>query len=320
MKLSKINILEGDWLGKPYHQDVLPRLQDAKIPTFKQETIPLTRLYDSEYWGGLRSVHKIDIAMIDYHHWTYEDSVFAEYIDKLSSIYFPAVCMFESPYGYEMPPIDVDAFSRKLFDRTRIVVKAIRKKQPKTRILSPAIGVVDEKYSDRYLEYFIHNRNNFDVYAVHCCNDMTEHSLAKITAILAPAVKAGPKPVWVTKWAIPSFEGQIFSSRTIGGNQWEPIDFRTAAQKLKRSFSLIERAAQKNSHWFYVGLDKDAYHSNRAPSIQEYWAPHSTIFRSDSPNHYWDFHHFLGMVKHNDGIKEPLLESFLELANVQNNK
>lgn len=314
----KVNVLEGDWLTTDYYKSVKPRLVKSDIPIFKQEVLPLIRLYDEEYWGGLRSVHRIDLAVLDSHHWQYSDREFADYVEKIISVHFPAVCMSDYPFGYDVPKVEMEDYARKLSQRTALLAMAIKKRYASTVILSPAIGVVPEEHLNTCLDYYIDNRQYFTAYAVHCCNKSDEHTLGRLTSLLTQVLKVLPKELWITKWAIPSFEGKIVGSSVMGAASWEPIGYQAAGQRLRRTFMLLEALAKAKSKWFYVGMGKDAYHPRLRPSSEANWNPLTTVWRPAVYKSTWDFYHFLGMLTHDGQVKDRLLENFISLATRSN--
>lgn len=311
---KKVNVLEGDWLSSDYYDLIKPRFIEKDIPTFRQEVLSLIRLYDESYWGGLRSVHRIDLAVLDPHHWQFNDSVFAEYVERIISVRFPVICISDYPFGYDVPQVEIEEYARKLSQRTAFLATSIKKRHPRTVILSPAIGVVPQDYLDFCLDYYISNRQHFDAYAVHCCNNSDEHTLGRLTSLLTQILKILPKELWITKWAIPCFEGKLVGSSVMGATSWEPIGDQASGQRLRRTFTLLETIAKGNSKWFYVGVGKDAYHPRLSPSPDSYWNPLTTIWHPGSYKSTWDFYHFLGMLTHDGQVKDNLLESFISLA------
>jgi len=310
---KKINALEGGWLNSDYNI-IKSRLVEQNIPIFRQETLPLLRLYDDGYWGGLRSVHRIDLAVLDPHHWQFDDRVFAEYVERITSVQFPAICISEYPFGYDVPKVEINEYARKMSQRTALLATSIKRRHSDTVILSPAVGVIREEYLNTCLDYYMSNRQHFTAYAVHCCNRSDEHTLGRLTSLLTQIQKILPKELWITKWAIPSFEGQLVGSSVMGPASWEPISYKASGQRMRRTFTLLNTLSNSNSKWFYVGLGKDAYHPRLRSSCEEYWKPLTTIWRPEEYKGFWDFYHFLGMLTHDGQIKDILLNSFLSLA------
>lgn len=313
--MDKINVLEGDWIDDPYYDFVLPKIAEAKISICKQKTLPLTRLYDNEYWGSLR-VHRVDLAVLDYRHWYYDDATFFEYVKKISEIKFPAICFSESPFGFELPSIDISSFEKKLYERSKTFSNLIRHKQPTTVLLSPAIRVLfDYDKQERYLDYFFHNYSLFDAYSLHCCTDMKEHRLGALTAFLQQILRTSFKPTWITKWAIPSCDHGIESEKMLQPTDWKPVRSPMAVRNLRKTYDAINEVAQNNTHWFFVGVGQDIYHPNKTVPIP-YWQT-SSLYRSDNPSTSWQPEHFMGCVDYLGAVKEKVLQGFLDLYREQ---
>lgn len=316
--VKKINTLGGPWVDNTdFYKSVYPQIEQYKIPFFRQRTLPITELSNDQFWGQLRSAHRIDIAIPDSRHWFLDDEDFERYVERLSSVQFPVFLIFESPFVHEIP-VNLEAFTKKLFERTSRLVAAIKEKHPSTTVLSPAIGVVKEECKNQYLDFFIQNRNLFDGYAVHCCNDMTEHVLGQVATFLNQVMNILPKPLWITKWAVPCYDGKVMSPHVIGPAGCEPYNSNTAEQRMQRSFSLIESIASAGSQWFYVGLGRDIYRPRRVPGPHEYWSQNSIPVLPEEYSHNWQYWHFLGLFTAEGQLKTSLLNSFVRFA-VQNN-
>jgi hypothetical protein len=315
---EKINVLEGAWVDSFYHKAIYPQFENASIPIFRQQVLPLLRIFDETYWANLRAAHKIHFACIDPHHWGYDDAIFGQYVERISSVFFPVVCLFESPYGLEMPSVETVAFSEKLFERTTLLVNAIKEKHPSTIILSPAIQHTKEMYLNYYLDYFVQNRSLFDGYAVHCCNDMSEYALRKITSFLEQLMKAVPKKIWITKWGVPTHEGTIINA-VVGPSDSQPLDYKVGYQRLQRSFAVIDSLASQGSHWFYTAIGKDSYNPHRKPSPSEFWNPDMACVTPNEYSYAWQFRHFLGLATSDGKIKSSLIENFTRFAKSKNN-
>lgn len=315
---KKINALEGPWVDADAHGKVYPRFDQASIPIFQQQTLPLTQLHNDDYWWGLRAANPIDIAVPDYRHWWYEDKVFEEYVERLASIRFPVFCLAESPFGFELPEIDLKTFARKVFERLQLLSLSIRKNHPETVVLSPGIGLIEEKYRRFYLDFFVQNRHLFDGYALHICNDMREHSLGQIASFLNQVITVVNKPLWITKWAIPAFEGRVVNTQVMGGVGWEPSSYSEASRRLMKSFTFFESVASEGSYWFYTGTGKDVYKPRRVVGPKEFWEPNNSAFISKNHTQDWHYRHFLGMLTADGVFKERLFRGIAQLAKEQN--
>ncbi len=321
MELSKINVMEGEWTDEHYYKSLLPLIQDADIPSVRCEVLPITRLHDETYWGGLRSIHRIDIAMLDPRQWYLDDDDFYAYIREVSRIKFSAISLFEHPYGLDRPRlIDLDSFERKLFERTKIAVQIIRGKQGSDiQIISPAITDTNVEYHDRYVDYFMHHRNSFDVYALHLCNDMQEPTIGRVVGLLNQILRILPREVWVTKWAIPSVDHKVSTSGIVGETSWQPLSQAAASQRLRHTFTVTEAATKRKCQWFYSGMCQDAYSPRHVPSPVDFWGK-SMVYDVDAYNYEWGFQHFLGMFDYQNNIKDGLFGTFIDLAKMQNSQ
>jgi len=313
--MNKINVLEGEWLGDDYYKIIYPRLKQAKISTFKYKIIPLLRLHDDIYWNELRKNPNVDFAVVDSHLWHYDDSTFNKYVQLFSSVNFPIVCVADSLCN-AIVDIDAESYFKKFFERTEIICKIVRKNHPKTIILSPPINVVKSQHLNYCVDYFIHNREYFDGYAVHCVNDTQEHTLGKLASLLNQVMKILPKPLWITKWAVPSFEGELRTDKIIGSSSWEPWNYRAASLRMLRSFTYINSIATHGSKWFYAGMGKDLYSSQYSPGFHEFWFS-KVICSRPSYTYEWDFSHFLGIMTELD-IKRSILDSFINFVKKNN--
>ncbi len=301
-KPHKVNLLESD-LDKSYFNKVLPRLD--QIPNFKEIFFPLTRLYDENFWTTVRSVERFFIARTDYRHWLYEDSVFEKYVEKIVSTNSPAIVLFDPPYETQPSSLNILDFEKKLFERTKYFAKMIRSHCPGTTILSPPICLVDE-LEDRYLEYFVHNRTLFDVYALNCCHDFEDSSNARLFAFLNQILEVLHKPVWITQWAVPSCDHPISNALSLGPISWKPVGHAEAVKRMRDLYRSVNQICNDKTTWFYTGLGKDDY--NPDGRVSDLWTGYSK--KSD----IWDFMHFTGLLAFNGSVKEQMLDSLLEIS------
>lgn len=316
---KKINAITGPWIDNDFYAKIFPQLDQAGVPTFRQETLPLTQLHNDNYWLELRSAHRIDFAVLDHHHWQYDDDVFDKYLERIVSVRFPIVCIAECPFGFERPlRVELKEFTIKLFERTRKIATAIRAKHPETILLSPGIGLIDEKFSRYYLDFFIHNRQFFDGYALHMCSNMREHALGQVSSFLNQVLAILPKKLWITKWAIPAFDGKVINTQVIASSGWEPFQVKEAAQRLERSFAFIETVAPMGSHWFYTGTGKDYYKPRRRAGSEEFWNPVTSAITPQDYSHGWEYWHFLGLMNSDGETKDYLLQGLCNLAKHKN--
>lgn len=306
---KKINLLIGEWNTADvagYCLPILSKLQ--QIDSFYEKTISLTHLTDESFWLNLSTVHKFFIANMDYRHWYYDDSVFETYVKKLALCKFPAISLFQAPFGYEMPKMDLSVFEKKLFQRTKVLHNIVKNESRKTIILSPQIYNVDQSVKNNYLDYFIHNRQMFDCYALNCCCDMKDNKLAALHSLLAELLRIQPKEVWVVRWSVPAFDRMIESNVLAAG--WQPLKYSHAASHLRTMFSTVETIAQNRTKWFFSGIAVDKYHPDKKKP-EPYWEKSCHVF-SDSL--VWDYSDFLGTCTHDGTIKTEILDALLSLV------
>lgn len=311
--LRKVNVLEGEWLDLLYRTLVLPELTKVNLPILRESVIPLIHLHDREYWRTLHTLHRIFLAKFDHRLWYYDDEIFLEYVHKFATVAFPAVSLFETPFDYECPlgnasGSELDMFQKKLYERSKIASRIIKQEQPDTIILSPAICLT--AHSERFVEYIVHNRNLFDVYAMHCCFDGGETDTAELTTLLQQSLKALRKPVWVSRWSMPSCAHPI-ESRAIQTVDWRPMSHIEASAKIKHLFFIIDDITKSKSKWFYTGLGQDVYHPNK-PVKHPFWS--SCSHYPTKPFVTWTMYDFMGMYDYEGAIKDPILTTLKELS------
>jgi len=304
--MKKNNVLQGK--GDSF-ESILPRFTAAGIPIVKQEVLSLTRLHDKEYWNNL-SQRKIDLALLDQRHWFYPDDVFKTYVKKISSHPFCAVCMFDSPFEYEdQLGVDASALEKKFHERSKILSTAIRSRQ-KTIIVSPSLTIMEAENQKRFVDYLVYNRSLFDVYGMHCCMDVTDHSMGFLLGLLNQALTCLRKPVWVTRWAVPSCEYSIESSRVIQPER-TLTNYKTAARNLKTMYQVVGDLAT-DSRWFFAGAGADIFHPDK--SVSYFWDDSPYLSKITK----WSGEHFLGLVTPEGEIKEEVLEALLQMHSAYN--
>lgn len=312
--MSKIQALQSDYLSPVFLKQVLPVILENNVPVARSKSLSLLDVFSSDFEAAMER-QTPDLAFLDFRHWYYPDDKFDEYIQRVAEFNLPAVCIGESPYGFERPSCDITAYEHKLYKRMKRASDILRLKSPSTTIVSPAISIVDPTLQENYLDFFIHNRGCFDVYSVHCVYDLKEQIAGLLTAFLNQVLHALPKPVWVTQWAVPSCEHSIENSMSITMMDWKPSSHAQAAQSLRSGFRSIEEVAGKNTKWFFTGLDRDQYVSTgRIPNFWDGYAYRNNPADAAA----WDARHFLGAVDYQGNIKMEVLESLFEI--VKNNE
>ena len=318
LDLSKINIIEGLWCDELYYRDILPQIHNADIPIVHEELISVLNLHNDNYWGSLRSIHKTDIAIIDYRHWYLSDDDFAEYVKHISLIKFPVVCFTVDPYGFERPKhIDINSFEKKLFERTKIITNQIKGKHQDTILLSPAITDINQ-HRQELLDYFYHFRNTFDIYNVHLNHNMTEESDARMRSFISEVLKVLLKEIWITRWSVPCTESSISTPFIIGETEWKPLSYAAARQRLRHYFVIMESLAKNKTKWFYSGMHQDRYNPRDPFTPLDFWKKNHD-FHCESYEYSWNHSHFAGVIDDKRQIKTQLLDSVIDLAVSQNN-
>jgi len=312
--MPKIQALQCKWLTGEYSTRILPVLLENDIEAVREEELILTKAFDEAYRAKML-VTQPALSRLDYRHWYYDDEVFANYLHTVSSFKLPAICLFESPFGYELPNIDINIFEKKLYERTELAYRIIKTNSPETTVVSPAISIVDPQHQERYLDYFIHNRSYFDVYALHCIYDMREQVAGLLTTLLTQALSALRKPVWVTRWAVPSCEHVIENPFAVTASNWKPMSHNEGAAALRAGFRAIENISRETK-WFFVGVGTDDY--DAAKDVPSMWES-SSYPMLETEVRAWDFQHFLGALDYKGQIKQPILDAFFEIAQ-QNNE
>jgi len=302
-----INVVVGDWARDIYAKEVSSRLQGVDV--YQDKVIPLPYLYNTDFWFPLEEENDISIIGLDPVHWHYSDEIFEEYVRKIASYPFPVIRLFDSPY-YERPMnISLINFNNMLYRRTKLAANIIKGKQPDTIILSPAICLVDNELHSYYRDYFMHNRMYFDAYAMHYCHDMKEHTLARLLTLLSEVLYILHKPVWVTRWAVPSCDFNVTNS------EWKPVGVWDHVKKMKKHYQSFNEVANQ-MFWFFGGMVKDMY--DPSVKIQSVDTSFLTSFclGHEQPS-MWKEYHFMGISDCAGHIKMPILTMLEELISEQ---
>ncbi|MFA5385919.1 MAG: hypothetical protein WC364_14900 [Eubacteriales bacterium] len=304
---AKIHTLKGEWLKGDFATQVLPVLCSNNIGTLSEEKLYLTHIFQDAYRAKILTLSPF-IGVLDPCHWYYDDALFTNYIQAVASLHLPAICVFESPFGIEKPPINIHDFERKLYKRTEIAYAILKQLSPTTTVISPPISIVAPEFQDMYLDYFIHNRAYFDVYGLHCVYELQEMTIGLITSFLLQVLTTLDKPVWITRWAVPACEYST-SDRSIATCLWKPVNYAVASAMLRTGFRIIEKITT-NTKWFFVGIGKDDYDPNKA--APDMWDKFTLPSISVSN---WGYQHFLGIIDNQNKLKQPILDEFLSIVN-----
>ena len=276
-------------------------LISAKIPLMQYRTLPLTELCASQFWEEYVDA---EIVFLDHRHWLYDDETFFKYARIISSIPFKALAIFESPFGYESQ--NSYRHDEKVYRRTKTLVDLVKSKQ-KTIIVSPSIRLVSHEVERKYIDYFIKYRSLFDVYSVQMCTCTTDQDVGAVCSLTKQVLDILRKPVWVTKWAVPSCELQISNSKMINPVSWKPLTHVSAANRMRFMYDTI-RSITTDVKWFYL-LGSDLYCDDAFPPDNY---SDDIPYRADSKSD-WGLHHFLGIIDYHSNIKLPILEMLKKL-------
>ena len=279
--------------------NVKPYFFSAKIPIVHYETLLLTELRNENYWDGLNTF-EIEIAFLDHRHWLYDYDIFFEYVKKISNLPFKAISIFESPFGYESQ--NSYLHDDKVYRRTKILVDTIKSKQ-NTLIISPSIRSFSFETEKKYVDYFIKYRSLFDIYSIQMCTCTSDQEVGAVCGLTKQILDILRKPIWVTKWAVPSCEIKITSSKLLNPSSWKPISHLFAATRMKFIFDSINEI-YGDTKWFYT-ISKDMYTDNQLPPNNYV---DDTVYRVDTKTEGWGPEHFIGVVDYNGNIKRPILE------------
>jgi hypothetical protein len=297
---NKISVVETKGLPS----NVKSYFISAKIPIIRYETLLLTELHNENYWYNVNA-YETEIVFLDHRHWLYDDDIFLEYVTQISKVPFKSISVFESPFGYESQ--NSYLHDEKVYSRTKILVDKVKSKQD-TLIISPSIREISVKTEKKYLDYFIKYRSLFDIYSVQMCTCTTDQSIGAVCGFTKQVLDILPKPVWVTKWAVPSCEIPITSSKLLYPSSWKPISHSLAAIRMKFMFDSFNDI-YKDIKWCYV-LSKDLYKDNQFPP-DNYMD--DLVYRVDHKMEEWGPEHFIGIVDYNGNIKFPIVEVLCKL-------
>lgn len=308
--ISKVNILEGDWSKtESYNSNLYPSILKNQIPVLRSVVFPVGSLQN----GTLDDLVEIDVLFLDNKHWHFDDLYFKEYVNKICKLNCKAVCFSEFPFSYDMPHIDIDVYEKKLYERLRIFRDKIKSKNPDTFFIAPPVSIISDIFYNRFIDFCLHNRSMFDVWSLYCCYDLNEQKISFLSGLISKILKILHKPVWVLKWAVPSFEEKIESRTNILSSEWIPNTEIQASIKMRSFFNIIENITQKKSNWFYsAGIDD--YHPDK-------FVPHYIYNPSkliNIPTKSWNENHFLGLIDYKNRIKNIVFEQLIRLAHEYN--
>ena len=200
--MANIAILRGDQTHNCSHPYLDNLFAKYEVPIVEQRIPLLTNLHEMGYWTSLKGD---EIILLDYRHWFYNDDIFESYIRQIARTKPFAVRM-----SNEFPEkIPLAAFEKKLHERSSVVSRIIKNESPSTTVVSIPVGPIPEKLQKIYLDYFNTKNSCFDVIAVACDFNPDERDVAIMARLATQARKFSPKPLWMVKWEVPSYEGDI---------------------------------------------------------------------------------------------------------------
>lgn len=312
MQLPRISVLYGNWIEDSVFGLLFPLL--SGLSKFEELLLPFDRLDDEDFWRTIghaqnkTASNKYLIGRLDFRHWAHSDEDFDRYLKKVTSIYFPSYAPSDCPFDYESPAQTIQSFSQKVYARTRRAAEVIRQRQPDSLILSPSICLSREM--DRYLEFFVHNRNYYDVYSLHCCNDGGDESTSALGTFLRRVLSVLRKPVWATRWGLSSCDGPITSSKTMAISSWRPVSLHEAAARYQHSFRMVEDIAQNDVRWFITNLCLDEF----SPLVNPSNAPKYRHYMNVHDSNEWSWQHFTGLASFNKVPKLVILKKLADIA------
>jgi len=72
------------------------------------------------------------------------------------------------------------------------------------------------------------------------------------------------KPVWVTRWSIPTCDHDIKDKNSLEKLDLNLLSSRSAVNKMLKYYEAINDIARDEIFWFYGGLNKDVYSASRS--------------------------------------------------------
>lgn len=298
--MNKFNFISGEWTEPDFYSNILPNIPSIAVQ--KSSVIPIINLKNNKYWDSLCIANDIEIAFIDRLSWYITDELFFEYISNISKVGFKYLVVFDDLFNQEKPgQYNESEFIQKAVQRTNIIYKSI-KNNKNTQLISPSV-LPTEPFKELSLDYFAATRNVFDIWSVKILENITELYLANLLSSISSVLNILKKPLWVTKFAIPS------CSHLINNNvNWENISHSLASSQILQIFKTIESLTQ-NTKWFYLASYKDVYSPTFVPDL--FWNPnafHPQYSKS------WEKQDFLGLCDYNKNIKQQILSSIRILA------
>lgn len=291
----KFYALEGDLAHNDpgdYLQSILGKL-DVQ---FVHQYIALLTCIDT--WSQW---HNNGIALLDYRHWTYSDTVFVQYVEALADSNAPIIRMSDLPFDYEMSGISRRLQLDRLISRTKLASKVLRDKGNPT-FVSPSITATSEDIEELYKMYYAECGDEFDVYSVACNVSGTDRELA-VLAGLINQVLVSHRQVWVMDWRTPSYDETV-ASALMGKNISLPTT-KVAAARMKNVFNTINTLVPQ-AVWFISGAGKDYYNPAEKPDKFVYEWPYAQMDN-------WSGQNFTGLVSWSGIPKFLVIQALVEI-------
>lgn len=324
---NRINILKGPWSRSAFRtlQLSFSSYIDGPLPVVEEYYCPLLNV-DRYEAHCLPEQDETPMLSMDHRTWYHDDGIFEYYLHKICEmvrtttvdVNLCAGGFFEAPNG-----VRVEHFVRKLYERTRMASERLRKSNPAARILSPSIGDLSEPLVDKFADYFEDNGDLFDEYSLHVLNDSSHQTISRLLATACKCVEAGgPKPVRITRFAVPVAEYTIIFHRNIGDDAYLPMDNEEACQRVRHIFSTVNSAFD-DCTWYISGTHKDFYNKDHVRYSQEYfdfWSDARQYFFHPRKTSGWDWYHFCGLVDDKEKAKAPVVATLADMINQINNE
>lgn len=296
---KKINIITGKWTNKSFYDVVSPYLSKLDNSLLDYCKSHVLKINETPIVDDLENC----IFTIDRNSWYLNDSDFFSYVKNVSSIRFKYLSVFDSPFVYEKPEsVSWRDFCNKLNERSKIIVSTLKKSG--CVFIAPPFSFFSGDIRDFAIEFFSLTRNLFDIWSFHCVSEISEEKIANITSLINECFSISKKPLWITKFSIPSCEHSIKNAIY----DFNPNTYNQSALQMKTVFKLVESLSKSNSKWFYCGSGSDFYHPDKP--VPDFWSL-SDLYPIKSER--WISQHFLGSMDYKNNIKKPIIDALVSL-------
>lgn len=299
--LVKVNALWGDLVLNNKNRYLRSVFAKAGIPFVKQQMASIPAVFNRQIDPDT------DIVLLDPNHWYYPEYIFVDYINTLVSVFDGVISFGDFLWSWNFPKTySHNQFQKTLIQRSRIIAESIEASE--NTLLSPMIEIFKEDQRRDILDYFRSEGKWFDAYSVSCeFNFMDEKEVAKLTSFLNDVEQFRFKPLWITRWSIPTSENAILSS-IIGKDPFCPIKPKIAAKKVGDIFGTIDNISARQSKWFLSGVGQDSYEMLKNPTEACYW-----LYQPYSIDD-WQDRHFGGLIDFKGQVKVDLVAAISNLV------